>query len=103
MARVAACRALIMFLVSIAFSINGKHPIHQSMHVEVSGPNRSSSTTTASTRVKSSSPGLPLINNTMTYFGANQISAAAGAARPQQPLLGVLLGVVLLAFTRALY
>ncbi|TVU30178.1 hypothetical protein EJB05_21788 [Eragrostis curvula] len=53
--------------------------------------------------VKSSSPGLPLINNTMTYFGANQISAAAGAARPQQPLLGVLLGVVLLAFTRALY
>jgi hypothetical protein len=51
--------------------------------------------------VKSSSPGLPLINNTMTYFGGSQISAAE-ASLPPQPV-AVLLGVVLLAFTRAFF
>jgi hypothetical protein len=51
--------------------------------------------------VKSSSPGLPLINNTMTYSGGSQIGAA-GASRPQ-PVAALLGGVVLLVFTRAFF
>ncbi|KAK3154032.1 hypothetical protein QOZ80_2BG0184960 [Eleusine coracana subsp. coracana] len=58
---------------------------------------------TSSVKSSSSNPeaaGLPLVNNTMTYFGGNQMSAA-GASRPLQPFLVALLGFVLLAFTRA--